>query len=379
MQINERSFLRKTFRFWGIYSGGVVLLVAFQNCQGPAGCGSSQCLSTNSPSSSSTSSSNANTLSAASVSSSGRVLGGSGSSSGGSGSSSSSVVLGGSGGSGGRSSASVVIGGGGSSSGSNGSSSSGGGSVASTGYRITVQPKSQEVNFNDYANLSISVAGGVAPYSYQWFKDDQLLVPSSLGPGQLCNTSYSCGISADRYSKEGLYRVEVKDARGNTLKSQTARVSIVEPHLGCPAGSYAIHGGAPNKYTDVGIFNELFENPRGKFLVVTGDPSVSGFMFNPNMFGFTIVGGMPRADYGQKINFVNFCRQNIPKINTGSPNPGCSGRSLLFCYGDAQYQDGHGYKMSGGVTMECYNNKWRLVENTCNWSSDPSTADPATE
>lgn len=261
---------------------------------------------------------------------------GSGSSTGGGGA----VTIGGGGGSGGSSGGGISTGGG---------SSSGGGSSDGT-FRITRQPEGVSVQENGDFQLDVTIAGGTQPYSYQWY------VNSKAISGGFGNYAFYSG-SADSWKNEGTYYVIIKDAKGQSLQSTMARVTILEPTVGCTAGKYFTF---TNATYDQGYnyFTEFFDGPRGKFLLYQSYDIYNMLFPYPSYSQLTYFNVPSNLNYLDKT-WIS-CRSTIPRIHTPAVNPN------YYDYGD-RYDDTSEWKYDGNIAFECRNKKLKMISNTCKW------------
>lgn len=326
----------------------LLTIVSFQNCAPQnALCEGSDCES-GSTEGSSTSGSSGNTNSSIWTSrpgsnttmgggTSGSVGTGSGSSSGSSGGGGV-TVGGGSGGSSGG--GSVSIGGG----------SSSGGSAQDTTFKITKQPEGVNVQEKADFQLDVTVNGGTGPYTFQWYRNNKAVT------GGFGNYSFFSD-NADSWSKEGTYYVVIKDARGQSLQSSMARVTILEPAVGCTAGKYFTY---TNQTYDQGYnyFTEYFDGPRGKFLLHQSYDIYNMLFPYPSYSKLTYFNVPSNLKYLEKT-WIS-CRSTIPRIHTPAVNPN-------YEYYHDRYDDNEYYRYDGTITFECRNKKLKLVSNTCKW------------
>lgn len=320
---------------------------AFQNCAavkcpvgngtgGGTGSGTVDC-TTNLSSTSGGSSTGSSTSSSGSSSS-----GGSGSSSGGSSSGSNSYGSIGSGGGsiyGGGGFGSGGLGGGSSTEGSSGGSTGGGlgGGSSDTTFRITKQPESINVFENASFTLEVALAGGKAPYSYQWYKNNK---PVS----DVYGIYSQLAAEANTYTVEGDYYVIVKDATGASLQSLIARVRVAEVIGDCPAGSYFTF--TDSRYDQAyNYFTEYFDGPKGKFILHSSYDK-HNIVYSAGRFAGLAAFNVPSLTYMEKTDVA--CNVPIPRIN--SP-PGT-----------------YNWSSTGVVTFECHNKRLKLISNTCQWT-----------
>jgi hypothetical protein len=376
--LNLRVWGRRQMRLGSVLVGMGIVLVSFQNCRmstdcekGTGGDGCPNSTSTSVETSAANSGSSEATIGRTPGSSREGVEGSPSASIGANtlGGTSRPAVLGGGSASGApRSSGGITAGGGSQGSPPSGGAGTPGGSGTSTVFRFLTDLKSKEVEYNGYSELGVLVAGGTPPYSYQWFKDDQPLTSGTGNYGAWCSTGYSCQLDIDSYSKEGRYKVVVKDSSSNprTLTSSIAVVSVMDPAGPCGAGNYVMYTGG-NAFGNV---TELFQNPRGTFLISGANDAISYMVPYPRSFPITIVNYMPAATFKQSVPFPSLCESMIPNINTsGINNPGSAAFGDGGIYGCGT-GNGCGYHREGAVTLECSNARWRLVTNTCRWVRD---------
>lgn len=346
----------KRIRNFRVFSGLLIAfltILSFQNCAPQNMCGQSggsDCANEGSTNNGSNSNTDKNSSIWSSRpgagNSSGVGIGGGGGSSGGS-------VSIGSGGSTGGSGGGVPIGGGtsGGGTGGGGSVTPGGSGPTNTAFRITKQPESQTVVEQRQFTVEVGVAGGTAPYTYQWYKDNTAI---TNGMGEY-NAYYDGAYS---YSREGLYHVVVKDAKGQSIQSLAARITITEEAGPCDAGSYFTY---TNGQFDVyGYFGEYFDSPRGKFLLHQSYDR-GGVLYGnrgyTKLYDYSVPTTLP---YLGKT-YIS-CRTEIPRIHSPQQNPSYDYENYGNRYADNLY-----YKYEGNITFECRNKRLKLLSNSCKW------------
>jgi hypothetical protein len=202
--------------------------------------------------------------------------------------------------------------------------------------------------------LKVEIAGGKAPYKYQWFKGGVAIA------GQLGQYNFYSD-TADSYSKEGLYYVEISDGNGNSLRSESAQVAISDEGTNCPAGSYYTFENAQYD-TGTNYFTEYFNGPRGKFLLHQSFDkygAVYGVAAKyPVRTTFTV-----SSDIAYRGATYISCRTNIPRIHAPTKNPGYTSGTT-----SDQYADGFNYKYEGQVSFECRDRKLLFKADTCKWN-----------
>lgn len=350
MALNRRIARRiRKFRIFSALIVTSLTVVSFQNCAPAPLCEGSDC-SQNETSGTTTAASTGNSTSdiwgsRPADGSSGIGIGaGSGSSSGngmGSGSAGGGIGVGSGSSSGGSSSSS-----GGGSTFTNNSQ----GSANDTAFKIAKQPEGVKVNEDGEFILEVAVSGGTAPYSFQWYANKKA-ISGGLGSYSYYRTT------ADSWHKEGTYHVVIKDAKGQSLQSSLARVTINEPAVGCKAGKYFTY---TNQTYDEAYqyFTEYFDGPRGKFLLHQSYDTYNMLLPYPSYSKLTHFNVPENLDYLGKT-WIS-CRTNIPRIHTPAVNPNYEE------YYD-RYADTSDWQYQGTVTFECRNMKLKLVSNTCKW------------
>lgn len=263
----------------------------------------------------------------------------------------------------------ISVGGGGSSGGGSGSSG-GGGSVSpggsgsngnnNTAFRITKQPQSVVVTEKAQFVLDVSLAGGSAPYTYQWYKDNQ---PITNGMGEY--SSYMD--SAYSFAKDGNYHVVVKDGKGQSVQSTIARVTVQEQAGNCDAGSYFTF---TNATYDSGYqyFSEYFDSPRGKFLLHQSFDTM-GFLYSYRSYTKLYDYNVPSTLAYLGKTYIS-CRTEVPRIHTPQPNPDNN-----YDY-YSRYDDNGYWTYQGNIAFECHNKRLKLVSNTCKWVYNPNYNPP---
>lgn len=322
--------------------GGAVLLVSFQNCAPPTGndlCPKGQVCDGSSLDSSAGGKG---------------TSGGNGSGSGSSGSSGSSGAGWGSGsannnGSSGGNGTGIDAGAGGGSSpipGDGGSAPPTGGSSYGLQFYKDLDT-SLTVNEGSGFNFSVTMAGGKQPYTFVWYLNGTKIVDNSIGTDY---PNYS-GL-ADRFSKEGAYEVEVTDANGTKIRSRKLNLTISEATGGCVSGAYAMMSGNDTK-TGLAL-HEIFENSRGKYLIAMSNPNINFMSSNPGYWNLNLY-SYQVANYMDKRTVA--CTTAIPRgVNT-----------LPAGYSAATYT------VSGAITVECHNSKWKVLTNTCKFTKKSGT------
>lgn len=256
--------------------------------------------------------------------------------------------------SGGSSGGGIVIGGGGTGGNTgSGGSGTGGGTSTDTTFRIVKQPATSSVNEKASFTLSVSVAGGTYPYSYQWFKDSQAI---SNGAG----TYESYMNTATSYSVEGNYHVVIKDGAGRSLQSAVARVTIQEIAGGCDAGSYFTFT-SPDYDVAYKYIPDYFNSARGKYLLHKSYDT-QGFIYNYRNYSGLQEYNVPTTLAYLDKTYIS-CRSAIPRIHEPVQNPAYDNEWGYY----ARFNDGGNYKYEGSVTFECRNKKLKFLSNTCAW------------
>lgn len=264
----------------------------------------------------------------------------------------------------------ITVGGGGSGGSSSGSGSTGGGGVVvgggdtggsgtggtggstDTAFRITKQPSGVTVTEKQQFTLEVVVSGGTPPYAYQWYKDN---APITNGLGDY--NSYSD--IASSYAKEGVYHVIVRDSKGQSMQSSTARVTVQEEAGPCEAGSYFTYTSTSVDQAYSYISN-YFESSRGKHLLHKSFDTAN-ILYQNRSYTTLSDYNVPTSLAYMGKTFIN-CRTAIPRIHTPVQNP-----AYTFDSGMGPYDDGGNYKYEGSISFECRNKKLKLVSNTCNW------------
>ena len=226
----------------------------------------------------------------------------------------------------------------------NGSGSQNAGGAAASGDK-TLRIIAQPVNVNVYEGadfqLQVDFAGGVAPYSYQWFLNGQAIDLNSYA------SYYIFKSVADTYKKEGRYHIVIKDSTGNSVQSIAASVGIVEPQMGCEAGSYFTYTNSDFDKT-IDYFDEYFAGPRGKFLLYQSFDTYGALYPNRSFAGLKdwII---PALQYKELVHLP--CASTIPRIHTPEKRP--------------KFRPDLTY--TGAVVFECHNKKIKFIEDTCKW------------
>lgn len=336
-----------------IAASSSVLLLLFQNCapnlEACDSLNTASCASLN-PDNSSDGRTSDSTLGGGISFGGDRLGGGSGAYTGGGSSTGGGINIGGgSGGSGGSSSGNgssggggINIGGGGSGGGGNGSGPGEGGQVDTT-FRITAHPQATAPFEGQDFRLEVLVAGGTYPYSYEWYKD-----------GVKLESFYSYALFMDTavsWRKEGFYHVVVRDAKGASLTSQSARVSVVEPAIGCDKGTY--YTLTNSSYDFFKYIPDYFDSPKGKYLLHSSYDKYNVNLSTPGTSTFTTA-----AALAYKGRTYISCYTRIPRIH--SP-------AITHTYGSQIY--------TGQVQFECRNRKLLYIGSTCQLVTNPNYYD----
>ncbi|MNJ92781.1 hypothetical protein D3C87_104550 [compost metagenome] len=339
----------RSFRFATAMTVIGLTLISFQNCAPAQLCADPSDTTCNTDTENSGSSDSPST---GNPSTGNPVYGGGGSNGGGFGSTGGATNSGG--GSGSNGTVNVGGGNGGGSGGGFGGGGSGGGSgggVDVGAFRIVTQPASISVNEFADIQLQVGVGGGSPPYSFQWYKDGAAV-------NALVGTFFLFYDTADNYSKEGNYYVTVKDSTGATLQSSMARVSIVEPAVGCNAGTYYTFTSATYDYTS--LIPGFLDSPRGKHLLPSGFPGSEVVLNIPAKYTGLSTYSFGAVAYRGQATLS--CKSTVPRIHTPVKNPQYTNEFSSAAYNDSAY-----WQYQGSILFECRNQKLRLVSNTCNW------------
>lgn len=349
-------------------------MVSFQNCSGPStasapgatsGTKSSSSASLGSGSSGSKSNTGLNSGSARGItggsSSTGSGSGGFGGINGGSAGS----ISGGSSGSGPSSGSGTCLGCG---SGSGGSGGAGDGiGTGDITFKIRTQPISKTISEGTEFFVGVTISGGRAPYTFDWYRDGEKLAPKY---GSVHYESYSDVL--DRIYKEGDYYVVVTDGSGSKLTSSKASVRMVAKL--CGRGNYFIDLSVRTNTNDgYTYFNDLFYRGNMKWLVSQNNPAI-GMMQLQNFisqigrlgFSYFTLGG----DVSNNQNFSIACSTDVPTVHT----TGCATNNPSKCY---SYRD-EGYinkTYEGSINFLCRNGYIQFVSNTCKLVTAPPPPD----
>lgn len=231
-------------------------------------------------------------------------------------------------------------------------------------FRIVTPPKAVTVAEGAFFNLSVSVYGGTPPYKYEWFKDGALI--------KNYNGAYYSN-RADRYSREGLYKVRIKDTAGSTVESAQVRLSIKPEEGPCAQGTYVALKKDVSEYPNVEPLIDMFVFGGKKYLISSKNDIInsfysSGFMQSKHFSSYNTSGTIK---YKGLLNLS--CTTAIPNVHQPEKNPGApyTGCDDYWCGSSENYNDGAGWKYDGTITFECVNNKFRLLSNSCKWSQVP--------
>lgn len=341
----------------------LLLIVSFQNCEGPKE-SSETTTSSKKKSGSSTSASTADgsglsvgsarNATVASPTSSGSI-----SSGGASGSSTS-------GGTSGSTSGGTCLGCTGGSSGSTGGGTGGmiGGS-GSYALEISQQPKSATIPEGAEFTVGVSVKGGKPPYSFKWYRDNSLLPPIY---GDTHYESYTSTL--DRIYKEGDYHVVVTDADGTSKTSYKASIRMVAKT--CNAGAYWFPVTTQSQYPDVyNWIGDLFIYGSTKYFASQYSPIVAQLQgrYSRTMeylgFRYFNLG----ATVSNNQNFTISCGTDVPTVHSSV----CSKDAPSKCnYWDV-YQNAEITKRyyEGSISFTCRNGYLQFTGNTCKLITPP--------
>ncbi len=358
-----------------IILGFSVLMVSFQNCSGPStastpdgttgGSKASSSVTVGTGTSGSKSGSGLNSGSARSI------TGGSSSASNGSGNfggingGSAGSIGGGTSGSG--SGTGTCLGCGSGSGGSTGSGGTGGIGSVDTTFKIKTQPISKTLNEGTEFFVGVTISGGRAPYTFDWYRDGEKLPPKY---GSVHYETYSDVV--DRIYKEGDYYVIVTDGSGTKLTSSKASIRMAAKL--CGRGNYFIDLSVRTNTNDgYTYFNDLFYRGNMKWLVSQNNPAI-GMMQLQNFisqigrlgFGYFTLGG----DVSNNQNFSIACSTDVPTVHTSE----CATNNTSKCH---YYRD-EGYTnktYEGSINFLCRNGYIQFVSNTCKLVTPPPLPD----
>lgn len=91
-----------------------------------------------------------------------------------------------------------------------------------TPFIIVTQPQSQTIISGGNASFSVAVAGGTPAYTYQWYFNNVAI-------GGATSSTYS--ISPATSPNQGVYKVIIHDANGQTLTSVNALLTVTIPTI----------------------------------------------------------------------------------------------------------------------------------------------------
>jgi hypothetical protein len=91
-----------------------------------------------------------------------------------------------------------------------------------TPFIIVIQPQSQTITSGTNVSFSVSVAGGVPAYTYQWYFNNVAI-------GGATSATYS--ITPATGANTGQYKVIIHDANGQTLTSVNALLTVTIPTI----------------------------------------------------------------------------------------------------------------------------------------------------
>lgn len=340
----------------------LLLIVSFQNCEGPKEATEASTSSKKKGTSSSTvSSSNNSGLSVGGASSATRAPA---SSSGGGSISSGGASGTGTGGGSSSSSGGTCLGcaGGGGSTGGGGVFG-GGGNYA---LEISQQPKSVTIVEGTEFTVGVTVKGGKPPYAFKWYRDNSAIAPIY---GDTHYETYTNVL--DRVYKEGDYHVVVTDADGASRTSTKAAVRMVAKT--CNAGAYWFPVTTQSDYSDVyNWLGDLFIYGQTKFFASQFSPIVSQISGRYNKalsyLGFQYFNLGATVSNNQVFNIS--CGTDVPTVQTSV----CSKDALHKCtywerYGENTDNSRRYY--DGAVTFKCRNGYLEFQANTCKLITPP--------
>lgn len=346
----------------------LLLIVSFQNCEGPKESADNSTTSkkkgTSGTSASSSSSGNSG-LSSGGASSATRAPGSSGGSISAGGASGSSPSGGASSPSSGGTCLSCTNGG--SSSGSGGSNGGnivgGGGNYA---LEISQQPKSVTLVEGAEFTVGVTVNGGRPPYSYKWYRDNSAIPPMY---GETHYETYTNIL--DRIYKEGDYHVVVTDADGTSKTSSKASVRMVAKT--CNAGAYWFPISTQSSYPDIyNWIGDLFLYGQTKYFASQYSPIVSQIQGRySNTLSYL---GFQYFNLGANVSnnqvFTISCGTDVPTVQSSV----CSREAPNKCnywefYGENAENSRRYYE--GAVTFKCRNGYLEFQANTCKLITPP--------
>lgn len=349
------------FRKFQISVFMLLLIVSFQNCEGPKE--SSEATATSkkkSGTSTSASTSDGSGLSVGSArsatiatsSSSGSLSSGGASSSGtssGAGGSSGGTCLGCSGG-------------------STGSTGGGGGIIGGTGnyaLEISQQPKSVTIPEGAEFTVGVTVKGGKPPYSFKWYKDNSLLPPIY---GDAHYETYTSTL--DRIYKEGDYHVVVTDSEGTSKTSYKAAIRMVAKT--CNAGAYWFPVSTKSQYPDVyNWIGDLFIYGSTKYFASQYSPIVAQLQgrYSRTMqylgFSYFNLG----ATVSNNQNFTISCGTDVPTVHTSVCSKDAPGKCNYWeVYENAEITKRY---YEGAISFKCRNGYLEFTGNSCKLITPP--------
>jgi hypothetical protein len=248
--------------------------------------------------------------------------------------------------------------------GSSGGSS--GGVIGAPGnysFEITEQPKSKTITEGAEFTVGVSVRGGKSPYKFMWYRNGQALAPLYGNDHYETYTS-----TLDRIYKEGDYHVVVTDADGMSKTSSKASIRMIAKV--CNAGDYWFPVSTQSSYPDVfNWFGDLFIYEKTKYFVSQYNPVISQmqgrYSRTLNYLGFSYFRLGGNVSNGQEFGIG--CGTDVPTVHSVV----CTKNTTSKCnYWQTQDETITRY-YEGSVDFKCRNGYLEYIRNTCKVITPP--------
>lgn len=211
--------------------------------------------------------------------------------------------------------------------------------------------------------FDVQTTGYIGDPTVKWFKDNQEITTNHPF---LFPAGNSLHISGYDYTVDGYYRVETTDRENRTIKSRTAHIIVADEAGACSAGVY--NASNRDDINATAKAESRFKNIRGNWLISEGIAAksvLSGLSFNKARIDqISLAGG--NFNNQMTIGCTSYL-SNIHESNYTAASPVCP----IIAYSSLNVPittcNAPGV-WSGGITLECRNQRWLMIKNTCQFT-----------